>query len=330
MQADIALAATHERSTIAEPVEVRRRLRAALGPWPPPAPLDPVVLCREDGGAYWRELVEYCVEPGERIRAYLLIPKTLRGPVPAVFCHHQNNNEYALGKSEVAGLRGDPEQAYGHELASLGYVCLVPDALGFEDRALPGWDGLRQHIFHLGARLIQGQTLLAKQLSDIQRGIDLLQTRTEVDSESIGILGHSFGGGQAIFASALDPRLKVTVDNCGTTSLNIKVEQAIFIGVDHIVPGLLRAGDIGDFIGSIAPRPFLLSSGSRDQYSTGHADLFARARQYYVEAGVEHRIAHLIFDHGHTFAPEMRHAAYEWMRRWLLPEHEDTPAEHQQ
>jgi hypothetical protein len=40
--------------------------------------------------------------------------------VPVIFCHHQHSGQFDLGKSEVVGLRGDPDQAYAAELARRG------------------------------------------------------------------------------------------------------------------------------------------------------------------------------------------------------------------
>lgn len=69
----------------------------------------------------------------EQVPALLLVPDGA-GPFPAVLAHHQHNSEWHLGKSEVAGLAGNPLQAFGPALARAGLVVLVPDAVGFEDR----------------------------------------------------------------------------------------------------------------------------------------------------------------------------------------------------
>jgi hypothetical protein len=39
---------------------------------------------------------------------------------PVIFCHHQHASEFDIGKSEVVGLRGDPDQAHAAELARRG------------------------------------------------------------------------------------------------------------------------------------------------------------------------------------------------------------------
>ena len=73
----------------------------------------------------------------EEVPALLLVPDGA-GPFPAVLAHHQHNSEWHLGKSEIAGLAGDPLQAFGPALARAGFVVLAPDAVGFEDRRYSG------------------------------------------------------------------------------------------------------------------------------------------------------------------------------------------------
>jgi hypothetical protein len=76
-----------------------------------------------------------CVE--EQVPALLLVPDG-GGPFPALLIHHQHNSEWHLGKSEVAGLAGEPLQAFGPALARAGLVVPAPDAVGFEDRRYTG------------------------------------------------------------------------------------------------------------------------------------------------------------------------------------------------
>ena len=109
-------------------------LAKLIGPSPPRCPLNPTVLSAVDCGAYVRQIVEYAVEEAERVKSFVLLPKNASGTAPAVIAHHQHAGQFDLGKSEVVGLAGDPEQAYGAELAERGYVVIAPDALAFEER----------------------------------------------------------------------------------------------------------------------------------------------------------------------------------------------------
>ena len=196
----------------------RTALLNALGSFPERVPLNREIVGSVDRGSYDELRVEYDVERGERIAAYLLKPKVTLGRLPAVICHHQHHGQYDLGKSEVVGLAGDPSQAIGSELAALGYIILAPDAIGFEERnwSYPtGW----AEYFELSTRLVQGQTLLAKCIHDAQVAVDLIESDPDVDPLRIGFAGHSYGGRMAIWAPALDERIKASVSNCGCVNL---------------------------------------------------------------------------------------------------------------
>src|SRR5437879_776658 len=126
----------------------RERLFELLGRMPEPAALEPTVDQRvalrpeSDQARYSiaRERLSYQVEPGQRVGAYLFVPfrPGIRpGRRPAILCLHQHAGQFELGKSEPAGLAGNPEQHYALELARRGYVTLVADQLCFEDRRDP-------------------------------------------------------------------------------------------------------------------------------------------------------------------------------------------------
>src|SRR5690606_27253188 len=142
---------------------------------------------------YVRELVEYAVEPGDRVRAFFLVPERTNGPAPLIFAHHQHNAEFAIGKSEVVGLGGSPDQAYAAELAQRGYAVIAPDAIAFEERNWSSPTGYAEY-FELVSRLVQGRTLLAKTLSALSRALDYATGRPGAGPARLGSTGHSYAG----------------------------------------------------------------------------------------------------------------------------------------
>src|SRR5437660_909215 len=84
-----------------------------------------------DLGDVVREKVTYAVEPGERVPAFVFLPKAGPARHPAVLCHHQHAGQYEVGKDGPAGLGSTEDQHYALELARRGYVTLAPDALCF-------------------------------------------------------------------------------------------------------------------------------------------------------------------------------------------------------
>jgi hypothetical protein len=158
----------------------REDLKRLLGPFPVRCPLDAVLLGKADCGSYVRETIEYAVEADERVKCFVLVPKHINRTVPAIFAHHQHASQFHLGKSEVVGLKGDPDQAYASELAERGYVVIAPDALAFEERNWSNPSGYAEY-FELATRIVQGKTLRSKCLHDVGVALDYLVDRPEVD-----------------------------------------------------------------------------------------------------------------------------------------------------
>src|SRR6266702_3957981 len=115
---------------------LRQTLIAHLGHFPERIPLDLTLESTIEEEGHTRTQVTYTVEANERIMAWLLTPHGTPPPNgwPAILAIHQHAGQFDLGKSEVVGLQGNQQQAYGLELCRRGYVVLCPDQLCFEDR----------------------------------------------------------------------------------------------------------------------------------------------------------------------------------------------------
>ena len=136
---------------------------------------------------YSRIRISYSDGEGDYIPAFFLLPEG-SGPFPAVLVHHQHHGERHFGKSEVCGLVGDPLQAFGPALARHGLVILAPDSICFEDRRRnrTGTEAdeaadVEQHYNEMCYRLLRGDTLMRKVLSDSAQGISLLRAHPRID-----------------------------------------------------------------------------------------------------------------------------------------------------
>jgi len=294
-------------------------LRGLLGTFPTPSPLAPEVLETDDLGDVVREKLRYQVEAGDWVPAYAFTPKGRTAPGPAVLCLHQHAGQFHLGKSEPAGLAGDPEQFYALELARRGYVTLTADFLCFEERRHPTLEGASYERFEFTRRLVEGSTLQAKMLFDATRGIDYLVSRPEVDARRVGCIGHSLGGQQTLFTTALDERIAAAAASCGFASYRTVFRGAINHNFSVYVPGLLRHGEVGDVLALVAPRPFLVAVGNADRIFPfdGIVESVETARRRYRELGVDDRLELVAVDGGHGFTDYLRERAYQWLDRWL-------------
>jgi len=279
-----------------------------IGPIPDRGAINQHILSQKSCDGYELLEIEFDVEPTESVRAYLLMPTENSHKLPAVFCHHQHAGNFELGKSEPIGKQGDPDQALAPELARRGYVVLVPDAIAFEDRnwSYPTGDA---EYHELVSRLVQGKTLIAKVLSDVSAGIDLLSALDSVDENRIGFIGHSYGGRMAIWAPAFDTRIKASVSNCGCVNYKDSLSHDVGIQAEFCIPGIMERGDIEDIVKLIAPRALLISATDGDKYSRGAQAIYDHAVKSFPKENLKLKI----WRGGHVFTSEMRAAAYAFL-----------------
>lgn len=189
-------------------VHLRESIRASLKLPLEKPPLQPLVREVDKADMYRVEAVSYESEAGSRVSASLYLPVGIGHPAPAVVvaCGHGGSK---------SGLYA---QYAGQLYATFGFVCLVPDTIGEEERDASGLPGARGHdMLHLGNQtddFVQSRLkrpVLGKIAWDLTRGIDYLQTRREVDASRIGIMGYSLGGASAGIVTCIDQRISAAV-----------------------------------------------------------------------------------------------------------------------
>lgn len=322
-----------------------------IGGFPERPPLDVERLEVAAGDGHRRSLIEYATVVGERVQAWLLEPDhQIASPAPAIIAVHQDGSTrpYTYGKSEVAGLGGDPELAYGLELCRRGYVVVCPDRFGFESRRLAvsphaeqfagsriqlAEDGLDlTEDLYKGADanrlLFNGWTALGRELFELSRAVDVLVQRVDVDHGRIGVIGHSAGGHLCPYLMYLDQRVKVGCASCGTWLFAHAFRPHVLrplngFGTFLCVPGMGAWGDTDDVLAGIAPRPYCEARGDFGE-DFGAGDLIGKAQRRYAALGVSERFRFIEHERGHVFPPELRESAYAWFDRWLVQNGDDA------
>ncbi len=304
--------------------ELRERLMKCLGgPWPEPCELRPAIreTIRKDG--YRIESVTYEVEPGDRVPALLLVPDGVDAnyPAPAVAVWHQHNGEWHLGKSEPAGLAGNPMHHTGVALVKEGYVVLCPDALCFEERQSKNLRGGDFERFEFLRYVVAGKCMAWKNILDMRRAVDYLVSRPEIRTDRIGCYGHSMGSTHTWLVGPWEPRLVCLVGNCCLPTYAAIHRTHLLHCFPNFIPGWFQHGDTPDIAGLIAPRALHLNFGELDDGSPIQEvregiKTIARA---YEQAGAADRFSHYIEDGaGHVLSQQMWRRASDWLREHLL------------
>jgi pimeloyl-ACP methyl ester carboxylesterase len=307
----------------AEDWAIRRRqivegMEQAMGRLPDMTQLPPPEVAlgdRVDGDGFVRIALTYMAEKGDRVPAYLFLPKNRPAGqrVPAMIALHQTTD---LGKKEVAGEGGNPNLAYAKELAQRGYVVLAPDYPSFGDY---------RYDFHKSNHASGSM----KGVVNHMRGVDLLRAREEVDPKRIGAIGHSLGGHNAMFLGVFDPRMKVIVSSCGWTPFHDYYGGRLKgWDQDRYIPRIRTAYgldpnrvpfDFYEVVGVLAPRAFFSNSPLRDDNFDvkGVKKAEPKACEVYALLGAADQLQVRYPDSAHDFPPQVRREVYAFIDRVL-------------
>ena len=301
--------------------QIRENMHKVMGTLPPDTqtvPPDLEVLEETEFPAYTRKRITFAVEDWDRLPAYLLIPKKLNAPAPAMLCLHPT---YAGGKDMAAGLGDKPNRNYAEELAQRGYVTLAPDYPGFGE-----YKEARQALYEHGYA-----SCTLKGISNHMRCVDLLQSLPEVDPSRIGCIGHSLGGHNTLFLGAFDERVKVMVTSCGFTSFP-KYYEGDLTGWTHdgYMPRIATEYgkdparmpfDFPEVLALQAPRPVFINAPLHDANFevSGVRDCVRAAAKVYALYDAEQRLVAVYPDAEHDFPKPVREQAYQFIGSALGP-----------
>jgi dienelactone hydrolase len=262
-----------------------------------------------------RKKITFVVEAGDRLPAYLLIPKVLNGKAPAMLCLHPTSNH---GKGMVVGLGDKPNRGYAEELAARGYVTLAPDYPGFGDYLID--------VYAMGYA-----SATAKGIWNHMRCVDLLQSLDEVDGDRVGCIGHSLGGHNTLFVGMFDPRIKVMVTSCGFNRF-AKYYGGDLTGWSHkgYMPRIAEdygkeparmPFDFPEILGALAPRAVFINAPIHDENFevSGVRDCVEAATPVFELLGATEKLRAVYPECGHDFLPEIREEAYAFVDAVLKP-----------
>ncbi len=295
---------------------LKAKLRELLG-------LDrkPVQRCDLDVRTLWKrehshgfiEKIVFASEVGYQVPAYVSIPHRTKRPMPIFFCLQGHSsgmhNSIAVEKEhEDRPIEVDGDRDFAVACLKRGIPTICIEQRGFGECE----DG--RHGTYRGCHnpsvlaMMVGRTLLGDRIFDIDRAIDYLESRGDIDMSRVGVMGNSGGGTASMFAGGLLDRVTHVMPSCCFSTF-----KASIMSVNHCmcnyVPGLLLYAEAADVAGLAAPKPLVIVNGDADPiFPIAEArQSFDQLKAIYRAAGAEDRCCHVVCDGGHRF-----YAAQAW------------------
>jgi len=236
------------------------------------------------------------------------------------------------GKDTTVGLSGrkpgtPPKRNYAFaiDMVEAGFVAFAADYLRDGERIKPGRVPYDTTDFY---QEFPEWSIVGKDAWDNSRAVDYLQSLDFVNPQKIGMMGHSYGGHSTIFATALEPRIKVAVANGPVSDF---IHHGLHWGVEkgarnsQSLPGmrpyvldhtLALPVTFYEFTSLIAPRPLLVGEAVGERRPMEEEN-YAAVRQVYTALGYADRVRYHWYSGDHDVPPEAREAAVAWFQQWF-------------
>ncbi len=299
--------------------QLKETMLDVIGGLPERTPLNAKItsVIKKDG--YTLENIIYESRPGYYVTASLFIPENLKKKAPAIL--------FCSGHSTMA-FRTEFYQLPILNLVKKGFIVFAFDPIGQGERVQYLNEQGNKSIFNSPTKehsypSVQ-VTLFGKSLGqyfvwDGIRGIDYLVSRKEVDAKRIGVHGHSGGGTQTSYISALDDRVVAAAPSGYITGFK-RLLQSIGPqdGEQNFYHGLANGIDHADFIEMRAPKPTLIMSTTNDFFSIqGARESFDEIKSVYNIFGKPSNIKMTEDDYHHGYTKKNREAMYAFFQEHL-------------
>jgi Abhydrolase family len=259
------------------------------------------------------ERIVFSSEPHCDVPAYVCLPRNAEPPYAWFVCLQGHStgmhNSIAVARSDDKHripVPGDRDFGLGCMARGVAAICIEQRSMG--ERSETVQKQVATHPCHDATMhsLMLGRTLVGERVWDVDRAIDYLMTRDDVDRRRIGVMGNSGGGTVSVFAAALLPRLTVAMPSCYFCTFHGGV-MSIYHCMDNYVPGLMQTAECADVMGLFAPRPVVIVAGKDDRIFPIREvrKAFRVLKRIYEAAGAGDRCHLVVGPGGHRFYADL-------------------------
>jgi len=293
-----------------------RKLRRLLGPMP--AASDRVDL---NVRSLWKrehelgtiEKIVFTAAPMSDVPAYVCLPRDAKPPYKFFICVQGHStgmhNSIAVDRetnTKPLAVAGDRDYALGCMRRGVAALCIEQSSFGERRERVQESDGeMGCHKASMHAIML-GRTLIGERVFDVDRGIDYLASRGDVDMKRVGVMGNSGGGTTSLFAAAVLPRIAAAMPSCYFCTFRDSI-MSVHHCMCNYVPGLMQQAEMADVMGLFAPRPVVLVAGAKDDIFPIDATrkAFRQLKRIYAAAGAADNCRLVVGPEGHRFYADL-------------------------
>jgi dienelactone hydrolase len=166
-------------------------------------PLNAEIERVDDSSLHWRmEKISFdAAYPDERMIAYLFLPKSREPPFQTVVFWPGSGAMFTGSSGEGKNLQSRSWDF----LVRDGRAVLCPILSGTFERGggTIGWDKIQE--------ILSDRNAIIRQIKDLSRSIDYLETRDDIDADTLAYTGLSWGAFMGTLACAVEPRIKTGI-----------------------------------------------------------------------------------------------------------------------
>jgi dienelactone hydrolase len=220
------------------------------------APLNSKIESVDSADDHTKFRVEFDGIKGDRVPAFLYVPKEGSGKLPAVLL------QYGSGGDK----KTDYIVALAHQFVTHGFVVLTIDSPGRGERKSPQATKRSPTDWLQGG---EGRELFLQYCGDYSRATDYLASREDVSADRLAYVGISWGAITGVTYVAHDTRIKAmgSMVGGGDFLANVAVPKGDDAAKNETPKNVEKLPSIDPVhhVAQIAPRPLLLLNATKDQ-----------------------------------------------------------------